>query len=176
MRKFKVHSSERTSRKIIVSLACVYHYCSCLRLPLLPEPNLNTTGFLSNQWNTVFFPATFCFTPCLFPCAYFFFGHLRCLFILFYFVFFFFVSAIPLHALKTHVGIHTENFSKDIETIASKEREPGTQGVRETSYLLGIVLDCLTLLNANKKFQNETYDPSVVKSILYLHVHISVHA
>ena len=85
-------------------------------------------------------------------------------------------SMLPLHALKTYVGIYTENFSKDIETIASKEREPGTQGVRETSYLLGIVLDCLTLLNANKKFQNETYDPSVVKSILYLHVHISVHA
>ena len=92
MRKFKVHGSERTSRKIIVSLACVYHYCSCLRLPLLPEPNLNTPGCLSNQWNTVFFPATFCFTPCLFPCAYFFSGHLKCLFILFYFVFFFWFS------------------------------------------------------------------------------------
>ena len=63
-------------------------------------------------------------------------------------------SMLPLHALNTYVGIYTENFSKDIETIASKEREPGTQGVRETSYLLGIVLDCLTLLNAIKKFQN----------------------
>ena len=49
MRKFKVHSSERKSRKIIVSLACVYHYCSCLRLPLLPEPNLNTPVFLATN-------------------------------------------------------------------------------------------------------------------------------
>ena len=47
-----------------------------------------------------------------------------------------------------HACIGIENFSKDTETIASKEREPGTQGVRETSYPLGIVLDCLTLLNA----------------------------
>lgn len=59
MRKFNVHSSERKSGKIIVSFACVYHYCSYLRLPLLPEPNLSTPGFLSNlfflsnQWNTV---------------------------------------------------------------------------------------------------------------------------
>ena len=56
---------------------------------------------------------------------------------------------LPLHPLKTYVGIYTENFSKDIETIASKERELGTQGVRETSHLLSIALDCWTLLNAN---------------------------
>lgn len=45
MRNFNVHSRERKRGKIIVSFACVYHYCSYLRLPRAPEPNLSTPRF-----------------------------------------------------------------------------------------------------------------------------------
>lgn len=54
MTKFHVRSGDRKSGKVIVNLACVYHYCSYLKLPLVPEPNLSTQYFYA----TFLFKAT----------------------------------------------------------------------------------------------------------------------
>lgn len=121
MRKFKVHSSERKSRKIIVSLACVYHYCSCLRLPLLPEPNLNTPFFFSNQWNTVFSPAMFYFTPCLFPCTYLFLVTWDAFLFCFTLFFFFFWFSHPTACIKNCFPC---NWGTDSLQVCSSWRGP----------------------------------------------------
>lgn len=80
LRKINWQCSERTSGKMTAKFACVYHYCSYSRLPLPPEPNLDTLeGFfsnfffpLNNQWKSVLLPVLSCFIACLFPYAHFF--------------------------------------------------------------------------------------------------------
>lgn len=56
MRKFNVHSSDRKIGKVIVNFACVYHYCSYLRLPLPPRGKPEHPSFFKQLF--FFFKAT----------------------------------------------------------------------------------------------------------------------
>ena len=118
MRKFKVHSSERKSRKIIANVACVYHYCSCLRLPLLPEPNLNTPVFFKQPMKYCVFPSYILLHTLPISMYLFFSGPLRCLFILFYFVFW---SSHPTACIKN--CFHC-NWATDPLQVCSSRRGP----------------------------------------------------
>lgn len=92
MRKFNVCSSESKNGKITVNFACVYHYHSYLGLhfPLSQTwaPRIfKLSSSLSNQWNMMFlFAISSYLMPAYFHIPHFLPGHLRCLFILFYFL------------------------------------------------------------------------------------------